>query len=130
MQNQTSADKALANDIINSVEVLLEESQESGTPLEVDPYRSRLFELFVTAEGAGYLDEDSDPNLTANGLCKTLSQRWGLDEAARLSVEQQQKLPAEHLAKMRMLWSVLRMWMEWGYSWQRWTEFHPGEVSH
>jgi len=25
---------------------------------------------------------------------------------------------------MRMLWSFLRMWMEWAYAWERWSEFH------
>ena len=25
---------------------------------------------------------------------------------------------------MRLLWSVMRMWMEWTYAWQRWAEFH------
>ncbi len=127
MQNQTSADWALANDIINGVETLLVKSLEAGKPLEIDPSRSSLFELFVTAEGAGYLDEESDPDLSADGLCRTLAQHWGLDDAARESVASQEKLPPGQLEKMRMLWSVMRMWMEWSYAWGRWTEFHPRE---
>jgi hypothetical protein len=47
-----------------------------------------------------------------------------LDEAARHSVEAQEKLHPEHLARMRMLWSLMRMWMEWTYAWGRWPEFH------
>ena len=127
MPYQTSADWDLANDIFNGVETLLVKSFEAGKPLEIDPSRSRLFELFVTAEGAGYLDEESDPDLSADGLCRTLAQRWGLDDAARESVALQEKLPPEQLAKMRLLWSVMRMWMEWSYAWGRWTEFHPRE---
>ena len=127
MQNQTSADWALANDILNGVETILVKSLEAGKPLEIDPSRSRLFEMFVTAEGAGYLEEESDPDLSADGLCRTLAQRWGLDDAARESVALQEKLPPEQLAKMRLLWSVMRMWMEWSYAWGRWTEFHHRE---
>jgi hypothetical protein len=127
MQNQTSADWALANDILNGVESILVKSFEAGKPLEIDPSRSRLFEMFVTAEGAGYLEEESDPDLSADGLCRTLAQRWGLDDATRESVALQEKLPPEQLAKMRLLWSVMRMWMEWSYAWGRWTEFHPRE---
>ena len=127
MQNQTSADWALANDIINGVETLLVKSLEAGKPLEIDPSRSRLFELFVTAQGAGYLEEESEPDLTADGLCRTLAHRWSLDDAARVSVELQEKLPPDQLAKMRLLWSLMRMWMEWTYAWERWTEFHARE---
>lgn len=127
MQNQTSANWSLANDIIKGVETLLAEAQGEEKPLEVDPFRGRLFEFFVTAQGAGYLDEESDPDLSADGLCHQLAQRWGLDDAARESVAQQEKLPAEHLAKMRSLWSIMRMWMEWSYAWERWAEFHAAE---
>ena len=30
----------------------------------------------------------------------------------------------EQLAKVRLLWSFMRMWMEWTYAWKRWDEFH------
>lgn len=116
----------LADDLIQQIDDLLQEALASGAPLEVDPARSRLFELFVTADGAGYLREGADPDLTADVLCKVLAARWGLDEAARHSVEAQARLPSEHLAQMRILWSFLRMWMEWTYAWQRWEEFHDG----
>jgi len=115
---------SLADDIVRQVDELLLEALRDGAPLEVDPARSRLFELFVTADGAGYLQADSLPDLTADAFCKTLASRWSLDEAARQSVAQQEKLPPEHLARMRLLWSFLRMWMEWTYAWSRWREFH------
>ena len=117
-------DGTLADDIIERVDELLQQALEDNQPLEVDPARERLFELFVTAEGAGYLAEDSDPDLTADAFCKALAARWGLDAAAQESVAQQAQIPAENLAQMRILWSFLRMWMEWTYAWERWREFH------
>jgi len=78
----------------------------------------------VTANGAGYTEEDSDPDLTAEGLCRTLGSRWGLADAAKSAVESSGRIPAAHLSKMRLLWSLMRMWMEWSYAWDRWEEFH------
>ena len=124
MQHDTSVDRSLADDIVTQVSRLMRAAEESAKPLELDPYRKQLFELFVTAEGAGYLDEESEPDLTADGLCRELADRWGLAFAVRESVSSQQKLPPEQVAQMRLLWSVMRMWMEWTYAWQRWDEFH------
>ena len=28
----------------------------------------------------------------------------------------------------RLLWSVMRMWMEWDYAWERWEEFHRSQA--
>lgn len=123
MQDQTVED-ALAERIVSQVESLVREAEAENKPLEVDPYRGRLFELFVTAEGAGHLEPDAEPDLSADGLCRLLAERWGLADAARQSFEQQQRLPREQLVKMRLLWSVMRMWMEWAYAWSRWDEFH------
>lgn len=39
--------------------------------------------------------------------------------AAREAQAMQTRLPAEQLERMRLLWSVMRMWMEWSYAWQR-----------
>ena len=119
--NETSN---LASRILDRVEELILLAERETKPLELDPLRSELFELFVTANGAGYTNEDSDPDLSANGLCRTLGMRWGLATAAKSAVESSGRLPAEHLSKMRLLWSVMRMWMEWSYAWDRWPEFH------
>ena len=128
--------ESVARDIVNSLESLLEEARAATQPVEVDPYRSRLFELFVTADGArlvrddrtASLDDESvdECDLSADGLCRTLAHRWGLDMAARESVASQARLPPEQLEQMRLLWSVMRMWMEWAYAWRRWDEFHQG----
>lgn len=114
----------MAQDIVKRIEAVLLESETEGKPLEVDPQRSRLFELFVTAEGAGYLDQDAEIDLTSDELCRILADRWGLAEAARESHAQQNRLAGRELARMRQLWSLLRMWMEWTYAWSRWPEFH------
>ena len=118
------SDSTLADDIIGHVDELLQQALRDSKPLEVEPARGRLFELFVTAEGAGYLQEDASPDLTADAFCKVLATRWGLDSAAQESVARQAQIPSEHLAQMRVLWSFLRMWMEWTYAWERWGEFH------
>ena len=117
-------DGYLAEQITAQVEELILESERTQKPLEVDPYRSRLFELFVTAHGAGLVAEDAPDDLTADGLCQTLAGRWGLRTAAQSSVRDNSRLPPEHMARMRSLWSMMRMWMEWTYAWQRWDEFH------
>jgi len=118
------SESTLADDIISRVDELLQQALQHNKPLEVDPARGRLFELFVTAEGAGYLQEDASLNLTADAFCKVLAARWGLDAAAQESVARQAQIPSENLAQMRTLWSFLRMWMEWTYAWERWGEFH------
>ncbi|MFV0442753.1 MAG: hypothetical protein ACK5Q5_04180 [Planctomycetaceae bacterium] len=117
-------EKTLADDIIRQVDELIQQAQRDNKPLEVDPARSRLFELFVTADGAGYLQEEGPVDLTADSFCKTLAARWGLDSAAQDSVAHNSEIPKDSLAQMRLLWSFLRMWMEWTYAWQRWQEFH------
>lgn len=123
---RSTTDQSLADRITDQIDELVREAEEHTHPLEIDPYRDRLFELFVTAEGAGLIRDGADPDLTADGLGRELAARWDLADAARASVQQQAKMPPEHLSKMRMLWSFMRMWMEWSYAWQRWPEFHGG----
>lgn len=119
-----SSDRSLAENIVERVDALVGEAEQAAKPLEIDPWRTRLFELFVTAEAAGLVANDADPDLSADGLCQALSERWGLKTAAEQTFRAQAKLPPEQLAQMRRLWSVMRMWMEWTYAWQRWDEFH------
>jgi hypothetical protein len=125
--SRADQDLSLADRITAQVEDLVLESERTQKPLEIDPYRSRLFELFVTAHGAGYVAEGSPIDLTADGLCQTLANNWGLRSAAQSSVLGNSRLAPEHLSKMRVLWSMMRMWMEWTYAWQRWNEFHSGK---
>lgn len=119
----------LAEQLLDRVDQLIARANEDTRPLELDPYHGQLFEVFVTADAAGFLEPDADPELSADVLCRQLAERWGLSEAARMSVERQMKLNPQDVAKMRLLWSVMRMWMEWTYAWRRWSEFHelPGD---
>jgi hypothetical protein len=114
----------LADRIRAQVEALILESEQQQKPLEVEPFRSKLFELFVTAHGAGYVVEDAAEDLSADGLMQNLAVKWGLRSAAQSSVRENAPLAPEHMARMRGLWSMMRMWMEWTYAWDRWEEFH------
>ena len=133
-----AVNRTAAETILNGIEQLIEEAQEATRPLEVDPYRSKLFEFFVTAFGTGMVGderssslnsnaESGETDLSADGLCRSLARRWGLDMAARDSAAQQTKMPPEQLEKMRLLWSVMRMWMEWNYAWCRFEEFNSAD---
>ena len=123
----SSASQALANDIIQRVAKLVSEAEAETKPLELDPYRSQLFELFVMADAAGFVSEEAEIDLTADNLCRELASNWGLTAATQQAMEEQAKLPPDQVSKMRILWSVLRLWMEWDYAWKRWDEFHPNE---
>ncbi len=129
MPGKTTVAHDLASDIVNRVEELLLEAEETTKPLELDPFRGQLFELFVMAEAAAFVQADSDPDLSTDGLARQLAQRWNLSTATQSSVENQSKLPSEHLSKMRILWSCMRMWMEWTYAWKRWPEFHDLKIN-
>jgi hypothetical protein len=112
--------------LLDRVEDIMLEAAQATRPLEVEPARSQLFSLFVEAYLAGLVSEAADPGLTADGLCSALSTRWGLKNTVQESVKSQAKLSGDQLAQMRSLWSVMRMWMEWTYAWDRWAEHHPG----
>ncbi len=124
----TAERPGLADNILNGVAQLCEQAEAAGEPLEVEPHRGHLFEYFVTAEGAGYLDEESDCDLSADALCRLLGERWGVAAATRESIARQEKMDPAALAKMRLLWSLMRMWMEWTYAWSRWEEFHSART--
>lgn len=114
----------LATRILNRVEELILTAERETKPLEIDPFRSELFTLFVTANGAGYTREDASPDLSADGLCRALGARWGLANAAKNAMESTGRMSSDQMSRMRLLWSVMRMWMEWSYAWDRWVEFH------
>ena len=129
--------QTVAAQILKGIQELIQEAQGATKPLEVEPYRGRLFEFYVTANGAGLVGDErssgladageDDTDLSADGLCRLLARDWGLDMAARDSAAQQTKLPPDQLERMRLLWSIMRMWMEWNYAWCRWDEFHSGQ---
>jgi hypothetical protein len=132
MESRISNEPSLIKGLVEQIDLLIREAEQTQKPLEVDPFRGRLFELFVMADAAGYShdppnEKSGSPNggeLTADALCRALAERWGLANATRESFSNQTRLSKEHLARMRLLWSVMRMWMEWTYAWKRWPEFH------
>jgi len=124
MSAATNETDQLATRILNRVEELILTAERETKPLELDPFRSELFTLFVTANGAGYTRDDANPDLSADGLCRTLGARWGLANAAKNAMESSGRMSPDQMSRMRLLWSVMRMWMEWSYAWDRWVEFH------
>ncbi len=119
----------LIRTVIDRLQLIIEQAEAETKPLEMDPFRSQLFELFVMADGAAMLDEALEPNLTSDSIAKILAERWQLRSAAVESMQQDSPLAQESLSRMRLLWSFLRMWMEWTYAWQRWREFHEGDAT-
>ncbi|MGQ0633288.1 MAG: hypothetical protein ACT4QC_01650 [Planctomycetaceae bacterium] len=118
---------SLAGDLVDQVEDLLLAVERSGQPLEVDPHRSRLFELFVMADAGGFLAEEATHDLSCDGVGRELAARWDLARNITPDATNLGALPAGQLSKLRLLWAFMRMWMEWTYAWQRWDEFHrPG----
>ena len=121
--------------ILGELETVIVDAQTATRPLEIEPYRSRLFTTFVQAwqnqlipdesSSAAFDDADEDDpelELSADALCRILARRSGLDLAAREAQTLQTRLPPDQLERMRLLWSLMRMWMEWSYAWLRWTE--------
>lgn len=121
--------QTLAADLLNRLDALILDADRQTKPLELEPFRSQLFELFVIADASGLMRDSSVPDLSPEGLSRELGERWGLKSAAQSSQTMLNKLSPEHLAKMRLLWSFLRMWMEWQYSWSRWVEFHDSPAT-
>lgn len=120
---------ALIQTVVDRLQLIIEQAEAETKPLEMDPFRSQLFELFVMADGAAMLDESLEPNLTSDSIATILAERWELRSAALQSMQQASPLAQESLSRMRLLWSFLRMWMEWTYAWQRWNEFHEGDAT-
>jgi hypothetical protein len=112
----------LAGDLIDQIETLILDAEESGKPLEVDPQRAQLFDLFAQADAAGFLAEGASPDLSSDAVAKELASRWNLRNLGA-AISQPTALPAAQFARLRVLWSFLRMWMEWSYAWERWAEF-------
>ena len=119
-----SPGRALARDLISRIDDVLQGASASGQPVELDPNRSRLFELFVMAEATGFLADGAECDLTCDGVARELAARWNLSRDMGNQSVQPSSLPPEHLSRLRLLWSFMRMWMEWTYAWQRWDEFH------
>lgn len=114
----------LAHDLIDQIEDVLQSAAKQGQPIELDPHRARLFELFVMADATGFVQEGSEPDLSCDGVARDLAARWNLARNLGGGLSQPSSLPPDQLSRLRLLWSFMRMWMEWSYAWKRWDEFH------
>ncbi len=116
MSVHASVTQSLAQNLIQQIEEVILAAEQAGAPLEVDPQRKALFELFVMADAAGGLEDGADPDLSSDHIARVLSERWNLAK----------QVGPNNLAhpRVRILWSFMRMWMEWSYAWERWEEFH------
>lgn len=115
---------SLIEHVATQLQAVVDEAEANTKPLELEPYRGRLFELFVLANGAGLTDEEVEPNLSSDAVARILAERWGLRQEVNSSAAAARAMSNDGVAKMRLLWSLLRMWMEWCYAWDRWAEFH------
>jgi len=115
--------RLLAQDLIDRIEQLILQAERDTVPLEVDPQRPRLFQMFAEAEAAGFLTDESPIDLTCDAMARHLADRWNLRDLGQ-AIAQPTRLPPTHLNRLRVLWSFMRLWMEWTYAWQRWHEFH------
>ena len=115
---------SLIEQIASQLQEVVDEAEANTKPLEMEPYRGRLFELFVLADGAGLTDEEVEPNLTSDAVARILAERCGLRQEVSSSAEAAKAISNDGVAKMRLLWSLLRMWMEWCYAWDHWAQFH------
>ena len=122
-QNQSPGAK-IFHDIVSGVAELLATAEREGGPLELDPYRSKLFDLFVMSDATGFLEDGAEFDLTCDGVARELAVRWDL--ARRLASEGGQAKPPdpEQLKRLKLLRSFIGLWHEWTYAWQRWPEFH------
>ena len=126
-----AGDPHFAEELLAQVEAVLQECEQKTRPPEVIPYRDQLFALFAAAFDAGLTrdPDDREPgapseDLSADGLCKALGEKWGLAAAAQANPEDGPALSAQHVAKLRLLWSLMRMWMDWDLAWCRWPDYH------
>jgi len=83
-------------------------------------------------DAAGFLEEGAAHDLTCDGIARDLASRWKLASRIGADISHPSSLPPEQLKRLRLLWSFMRMWMEWTYAWGRWHEFHkpvaPGQA--
>ena len=120
-----AAEDARVTSAVREIVSTLEEAVAKDRPLELDPARGRLFEVFERAYGAGLTGEDGP--LGPDELTRLVGHRWGLDESAKAATADQKKLDPADVSKMRVLWSLLRMWMEWDYAWNRFPTQTPNQ---
>src|SRR4029077_3503449 len=113
VSNPNSPSATLVSSLLDQISEVLQSAGANGQPIELDPHRARLFELFVMAEATGFLEEGGKFDLSCDGIARELAARWDLARNLGSGVLQPASLPPEQLSRLRLLWSFMRMWMEW-----------------
>ena len=121
--------RLFAQDLIDRIEELILRAETEAVPLEIDPQRPELFQMFAEAEAAGFFADDSHIDVSCDAIARELAGRWKLRDLGK-AIAQPNLLPPTQLKRLRVLWSFMRLWMEWSYAWQRWHEFHPAHPAH
>lgn len=106
--------------VLASLDAILQSCEERHRPIQEEPSRGDLFDLFAAAAQRELVDGP----LSSDAICRQLASRWGLAGAVRSSVDQRTGIPPDQMARMRSLWGLIQMWMEWTYAWERWSDFH------
>ncbi|MEM9700861.1 MAG: hypothetical protein AAF907_00285 [Planctomycetota bacterium] len=124
-------DPHFAEEALAQVEAVLTECEKKTRPPEVVPYRDQLFALFAAAYEANLTSDpdergpdEATTDLSAEGLCKTLGEKWGLAAAAQANPADGPALDAKHLGKFRLLISLMHLWSNWDLAWRRWPDYH------
>ena len=63
--------QSLAIDLLDRIDQLILEAEAQVKPLELEPYRGQLFEMFVLAEASGLMTSDSEPDLSPESLSRS-----------------------------------------------------------
>ncbi len=66
----------VADGIIDDLEQIVLDAHAATKPLELPPYRPQLFEAFARATATGLVQEGASPDLSSDGILKTLAERW------------------------------------------------------
>src|SRR5579859_2898172 len=93
VSNPNSPSATLVRDLVEQIAEILQSAVTNGQPIELDPHRARLFELFVMAEATGFLKEGEEFDLSCDGIARELAARWDLARNLGGGISQPASLP-------------------------------------
>lgn len=114
---------ALISHLVDRAETVIKAAEAANYPLEMDPFRAQLFDIFALAEASGLLIE-MEPHLQADALAEKLSERWNLKAIGEAGLKLSATSNDPVMRRVQLLWSACRLWMAWTYAWERWDFYH------
>ncbi len=114
---------SLITHLVDRAETVIKAAEAANYPLEMDPYRAQLFDIFALAEASGLLIE-MGPHLQADALAERLSERWNLKAIGEAGLKLSATSNDPVMRRVQLLWSACRLWMAWTYAWERWDFYH------